>query len=128
TGTRHLPREYKLPDRGSAFSDTPLQLGTAEQRTAGLVKGRGEPVGPGEVGTKSTTVPSGRTGVRDHWAQHGHEFPEFRNARAYEEGAVEFCRAPTTRRFYYRFHGRPTVGYYDLATGTFAASSVDGKT
>jgi hypothetical protein len=129
TGTRHLPRGYKLPDyKRSSFPGTSEQIGTAPQRAAGKVRTRGEPVGPGEVGTKATSVPGGRTGLRDHWAEHGHEFPEFRNARQYQQGAIDFCRDSTTRRFYYRYEGRPTVGYYNIETNTFASTSVDGET
>jgi len=129
TGTRHLPREFKMPDYNrSSFPSTSEQIGTAEQRAAGRVRTRGEPVGPGEVGTKATSVPAGRTGLRDHWAQHGHEFPEFRSARQYQEGAIDFCRDSSTRRFYYRHQGRPTIGYYNVETNTFAATSVDGET
>jgi hypothetical protein len=129
TGTRHLPREFEMPRHGrSGFPSTSEQIGTAEQRAAGQVRVRGERVGPGEVGTKRTEVPAGRTGARDHWRQHGHEFPEYRSARQYEQGAIDFCRDPATRRFYYRFDGRPTIGYYNASTNTFAATSVDGQT
>jgi hypothetical protein len=129
TGTRHLPREFEMPRQGrSGFPSTSEQIGTAEQRTAGRVRVRGERVGSGEVGTKATDVPGGRTGARDHWTEHGREFPEYRNARQYEQGAIDFCRDPATRRFYYRYNGRPTIGYYNASTNTFAATSVDGKT
>jgi hypothetical protein len=129
TGTRHLPREFEMPREGrSGFGSTSEQIGTAEQREAGKVRVRGQTVGEGEVGTKATEIPGGRTGTRDHWAQHGHEFPEYRNARQYEQGAIDFCRDPATRRFYYRHYGRPTIGYYNPSTNTFAATSVDGKT
>jgi hypothetical protein len=118
-----------MPSRNrSAFASTSEQIGTAEQRAAGDVRVRGQRVGPGQVGTKATEVPGGRTGLRDHWQQHGAEFPEYRNARQYQQGAIDFCRDPATKRFYYRFGGRPTIGYYNEATGTFAATSVDGET
>jgi hypothetical protein len=129
TGTRHLPRQFEMPRQGrSGFGSTSEQIGTAEQRAAGKVRVRGQRVGEEEVGTKATEVPGGRTGARDHWAEHGHEFPEYRNARQYEQGAIDFCRDPATRRFYYRHYGRPTIGYYNPSTNTFAATSVDGKT
>jgi hypothetical protein len=129
TGTRHLPREFKMPTRnGSDFPETSVQVGTSVQRIQGRVRARGERVGPGEVGTKATDVPGGRSGTREHWNEHGHEFPEYSSARQYVQGAIDFCRAPTTYRFYYRYSGRPTIGYYDPATNTFAATSVDGRT
>ena len=130
TGTRHLPREFRMPTRRSRFPETRTQMGTPAQRQEGLVRPRGERVGPGEVGTQAMDVPGGRSGLREHWQQHGNEFPEFRNARQYQEGAIEFCRDPSTRRFYYRFgpEGRPTIGYYNMETGTFASTSVDGET
>ncbi len=129
TGTRHLPRGFSMPRRGRTnFPSTRVQMGTPEQRAAGRVRTRGERVRRGEVGTQATGVPRGRSGVRDHWREHGREFPEYRNARQYEQGAIDFCRAPTTRRFYYRHEGRPTIGYYNTETNTFAATSVDGTT
>lgn len=129
TGTRHLPREFRMPNHSkSGFPTTSQQLGTAEQRAARRVRKRGERVGAGEQGTKSTDIPGGRTGPRDHWHEHGQEFPEFRNARQYERGAIDFCQAPTTRRFYYKSSGgRPTIGYYDVKSKGFAATSVDGE-
>jgi hypothetical protein len=106
TGTRHLPREFKMPSQGrTSFSSSSEQLGTPEQRAAGRVRVRGERVGEGEVGTKAMEVPKGRSGAREHWEQHGNEFPEYRNARKYEKGAIDFCRDPATRRFYYRHQG-----------------------
>ena len=129
TGTRHLPREFKMPTPNeSNFPETSAQAGTPAQRSQDRVRARGERVGPEEVGTKMTEVPGGRTGTREHWNEHGEEFPEYSSARQYKEGAIEFCRAPTTRRFYYRHHGRPTIGYYDPATNTFAATSLNGRT
>jgi len=114
--------------KGSDFPETSEQVGTPAQRSQRRVRARGERVGSGEVGTKTTDVPGGRSGTREHWNEHGHEFPEYSSARQYKEGAIDFCRAPTTRRFYYRHNGRPTIGYYDPATNTFAATSVDGST
>ena len=69
----------------------------------------------------------GRVGLHEHWAEHGHEFPEHNNAREYLAGAIAFCSGETTRRFYYRRYGRPGIGYYDRETGTYAATSVDGQ-
>jgi hypothetical protein len=119
-----------MPSKGrSSFPRSSEQLGTAEQREAGRVRVRSERVGKGEVGTKATEVPSGRSGTREHWEEHSEEFrSEFSNARAYEKGAIKFCRDPVTRRFYYRRQGRPTIGYYNSTTNKFAATSVDGKT
>jgi Domain of unknown function (DUF4157) len=129
TGTRHLPREFRMPTaKESSFPETSAQVGTPWQRERGRVRGRGKRVGKGEVGAQTTDVPRGRSGTREHWNEHGHEFPEYSSARQYEEGAIDFCRASTTRRFYYRHGGRPTIGYYDTATNTFAATSVDGRT
>jgi hypothetical protein len=129
TGTRHLPREFKMPREGrSGFGSSSEQIGTAAQRETGNVRVRGQRVGKGQVGTKATEVPGGRAGARDHWLQHGHEFPEYRNARQYEKGAIAFCQDAATRRFYYRHYGRPTIGYYNTSTNTFAATSVDGET
>jgi pyocin large subunit-like protein len=120
-----------MPSYGrSSFPSTSQQLGTAEQRAANppRVRVRGERVGKGEVETKATKVPRGRSGTRDHWEQHGHEFPEYRNAREYKKGAIDFCRDPATRRFYCRHQGRPTIGYYNSETNTFAVTSVNGET
>jgi hypothetical protein len=130
TGTRHLPREFKMPNRReTSFPSTSEQTGTPFQRQQGLVRGRGErATQPGEVTTKASNVAPGRTGLREHWEHHGPEFPEYKNAREYEAGAIDFCRDPSTRRFYYRFRGRPGIGYYNAETGTFASSSVNGKT
>jgi hypothetical protein len=129
TGWRHLPRGVKKPALNrTSFASTSEQIGTAEQREAGDVRVRGQRVGPGQVGTKAMNVPGGRTGLRDHWLEHGGEFPEYRNARQYEQGAITFCLDSTTKRFYYRYQGRPTIGYYNEATGTFAATSLDGET
>jgi len=130
TGTRHLPREFKMPRQGNtSFPSSRVQIGTAEQRAAGRVRGRGQRVRRGEVGTQATSVPRGRSGARDHFREHGAEFPEYPNARAYEQGAIDFCRDSSTRRFYYRHQGgRPTIGYYNIETNTFAATSVDGRT
>ena len=129
TGTRHLPREFHMPaGNRTRFPETKVQMGTAEQRAAGQVRVRGERVAKREVGTKAMEVPAGRSGLGEHWAEHGAEFQEYRNARQYFQGAIDFCRDSTTRRFYYRFGGRPTIGYYNLETGTFASTSVNGST
>lgn len=69
----------------------------------------------------------GRVTLNDHWGGHGGEFPEYANANAYLRGAIEFCRAETTRRFIYRRDGRTTIGYVNREAGTFAASSVNGE-
>src|SRR4051812_21648442 len=96
--TRHLPREFRMPTRQSRFPSKQLD---------------------GEY--------EGRVGVHEHWIAHGHEFTDYGNAREYWAGAIAFCCAPTTRRFYYRRLGRPTIGYYNRETGTYAATSVDGQ-
>ena len=96
--TRHLPREFRMPTNHSRFPEKQQQVAY-----------------------------EGRIGLHDHWVEHGHEFPEYRNARAYLAGAIDFCRAEATRRFYYRRLGRPGIGYYNRDTGTYAATSVDGE-
>lgn len=126
--TRHLPRDFKMPSQGqSFFPRMNQQLGTAEQRSAGQVRARGEK-GKGKIETKSLEVPEGHSGARDHWKEHGNEFPEYRNSREYVKGAIDFCRDPDTHRFYYKNLGKRTIGYYNSKTNTFAATSVDGKT
>lgn len=127
-GSRHLPRDFRMPSKESRFPPMSQQLGTAEQRKAGKVRVRGEKVGKGEIGTKSMEIPRGRSGVRDHWEFHKKDFPEYRSSREYLKGAIDFCRDPDTHRFYYKNLGKRTIGYYNLKTNTFAATSVDGKT
>jgi len=65
--------------------------------------------------------------LNDHWAGHANEFPEYDNANEYLSGAIEFCCADTTFRFYYRRNGERTIGYFNRETGTFASSSLDGQ-
>src|ERR1700722_7217522 len=96
--TRHLPREFRMPTNCSRF--------------------------PHKQPNESY---DGRIGISEHWVAHGREFPEYRNANAYLNGAIEFCRADTARRSYYRRYGQPTIGYYNRETGTFAATSVNGE-
>jgi hypothetical protein len=130
TGWRHLPRGTVKPSaKRSRFPRSSEQIGTAEQRKAEKVRARGERVREGEVGTKVTEVPEGRMGLRDHWEEHGRgEFPEYRNAREYEQGAIRFCLDPATRRYYSRYGRRPTIAYYNVETNTFAVTSSDGET
>jgi hypothetical protein len=97
--TRHLPQGFQMPTRHSRFPEK------QQQATYG-----------------------GCIGLHEHWVKHGHEFPEYRNARSYFNGVVEFCGSNTTRRFYYRRYGRPGIGYFNRETGTYAATSVDGET
>ncbi len=97
--TRHLPREFRMPTNLSRFP----------------------------VKQQHVTY-EGRIGLHDHWVGHAREFPEYRNARDYLCGAIEFCRSGTTHRFYYRRYGRPHIGYFNRETGTYAATSVDGET
>jgi hypothetical protein len=129
TGTRHLPREFKMPTpSGSRFPETSAQVGRVSQRVERRVKGRGQRVGPGDVRAQTARVPGGRSGTREHWDWHKEEFPEYSSARQYVQGAVDFCRAETTKRFYYRSQGgNPRIGYYDAVSNTFAATSVDGR-
>ena len=127
-GVRHLPRGFRMPTQKTSFASTSEQMGTAEQRTSGMVTGRGQKRIKGSVRSKALRIPGGRFGSRDHWQQHGHEFQEYNNARQYKQGAVDFCREPDTRRFFYKHHGEPRIGYYNEETNTFASTSIDGAT
>ena len=73
----------------------------------------------------STRTQSARENAEAHWNKHRREFPEYRSAQEYIEGAHQFLRGPPSGTlFKSRDNGDRLL--YDPATNTFAVQSGNG--
>jgi pyocin large subunit-like protein len=64
--------------------------------------------------------------AEEHWAKHGREFPEFRSARDYEEGALRFITNPPPGTLV-KTNDRGDTLYYNPASNTFAVKDRRGE-
>lgn len=67
-----------------------------------------------------------RQNAEGHWRKHGSEFPEFHNAREYEEGAARFVSHPPPGTLTKSRENGDTL-LYDPATNTFAVADDRGE-
>lgn len=69
--------------------------------------------------------------VYGHWKKHRKEFPEYKNAKQYANGAISFVRSPPpgTQAVARRVNGRRNgeTMYYNRKSNTFAVVNANGK-
>jgi RHS repeat-associated protein len=61
-----------------------------------------------------------------HWKKHGTEFPEFRNAKEYVEGAQRFVNQPSQGGVLSKVRANGDTVLYDSASNTFGVRAADG--
>jgi pyocin large subunit-like protein len=64
--------------------------------------------------------------AEEHWEKHGAEFPEFHNARDYEQGALAFVTNPPPGTLT-KSNDRGDTLYYQPSTNTFAVKDRRGE-
>lgn len=64
--------------------------------------------------------------AQEHWEKHGGEFPEFHNAREYEDGALRFVTHPPPGTLT-KTNDRGDTLYYQPSTNTFAVKDSSGE-
>jgi pyocin large subunit-like protein len=88
------------------------------------------PAPQSDVASAHVVWSHGRDGAaqnaQEHWQKHGDEFPEFRSAREYEDGALRFVTNPPPGTLT-KANDRGDTLYYDPATNTFAVKDRRGE-
>lgn len=74
----------------------------------------------------STRTKSAVENAFDHWKKHGHEFPEFQNAKQYAEGAQKFMTDPPPGTLV-KLRDNGDMLFYDPVSNTFGVQNVDGS-
>jgi filamentous hemagglutinin len=64
--------------------------------------------------------------AQEHWEKHGAEFPEFRSAQDYENGALRFVTHPPPGTLT-KTNDRGDTLYYQPSTNTFAVKDARGE-
>jgi filamentous hemagglutinin len=92
--------------------------------------GGGHQSAPSAVSSNEVVWSHGRDGgdrnAEAHWEKHGREFPEFRSAQDYEQGALNFVNHPPPGTLTKARANGDTL-YYDPATNTFAVKDREGE-
>ena len=121
--------------RVGAFEDVQVAfVGGLGDASGGLHKGIGEAYDEIASGYRFAargniwSATKNKTAVQNafgHWKKHGAEFPEFRNAKEYVEGAQRFVNQPP-QGVLSRVRANGDTVLYDQATNTFGVRAADG--